>query len=252
MHRIHWLSIHDPPETFPDPALALRDPDGLLAAGGDLSLARLLAAYERGIFPWYEQGQPVLWWSPDPRAVLRPARIHVSRSLRRRLRRVGFRVSFDRAFDDVLAACAAPRPGQQGTWITPAVASAFTELHRRGWAHSVEVWSGDRLVGGLYGLAMGRVFFGESMFSVETDASKAAMLALCRELERRGFALLDCQVVSAHLMRMGAEAMPRREFLGLLGRHCRRERLLGDLPEQAFQAAELVNSAESRSIANGP
>lgn len=220
MYRLNWLSRHDPPDAFPDPEFALRDPDGLLAAGGDLSVARLLAAYERGIFPWYEEGQPVLWWSPDPRTVLRPGALHVSRSLRRSLRRAGFAVTWNLAFRRVMEACAEPRPGQSGTWITPAMERAFMELHEEGWAHSVEIWRGDELVGGLYGLAIGRVFFGESMFSRATDASKTAMVALDTELRRHDFALLDCQVVSPHLLSMGAETLPRHEFLALLRRHC--------------------------------
>lgn len=245
MYRIHWLSRHDPPDAFPDPERALRDPDGLLAAGGDLSVDRVLTAYERGIFPWYEEGQPVLWWSPDPRAVLFPGAVHVSRSLRRSLRRCGFVITWNRSFRRVMSACAQPRPGQYGTWITAAMEEAFVELHARGWAHSIEIWQGNELAGGLYGLAIGRVFFGESMFSERTDASKTAMVALDAELTRRGFALIDCQVVSPHLLSMGAETIPRRQFLDLLRRHCAgREKLVGPpaepLPAHALTAGERV------------
>lgn len=250
MYRIHWLSRHDPADAFPDPRLALADPDGLLAAGGDLSVERLLAAYERGIFPWYEEGQPVLWWSPDPRAILRPANIHISRSLRRTLRRAGYRFSFNRAFLDVLRACAQPRAGQQGTWITAAMQEGFAALHELGWGHSVEVWSGERLAGGLYGLAIGSIFFGESMFSTETDASKIAMVALARELQRHRFVLLDCQVVSGHLMSMGAEAIPREQFLTILESHCTRNQYLRDLPKGPIDARELATFANPDFVAN--
>lgn len=248
MYRIHWLSRHDPPDAFPDPELALRDPDGLLAAGGDLSTERLLAAYERGIFPWYEEGQPVLWWSPDPRAVLFPGALHISRSLRRSLRRAGFTVTWNRAFRRVMAACAEPRPGQGGTWITAAMEEAFDGMHRSGWAHSIEVWRGDELAGGLYGLAIGRIFFGESMFSRRTDASKTAMVALDAELQQRGFAVIDCQVVSPHLLSMGAETIPRRDFLALLRRHCGRRDKLANPPAEPLPAHTL--GATDR-VANG-
>lgn len=244
MHRIHWLSAQDPPGAFPDPRHALRDPDGLLAAGGDLSSERLLSAYRRGIFPWYEEGQPVLWWSPDPRAVLRPESLHVSRSLRRSLRRSGYFVTWNRAFTAVVRACAEPRPGQSGTWITSGMHDAFCRLHELGWAHAVEVWSGDRLVGGLYGLAMGRVFFGESMFSRTSDASKIAMVALAAELLRRGYVLIDCQVVSPHLFTMGAESMPRDEFLELLSRHCERRKGLCEPPPGGLEARSLAAGSQ--------
>jgi leucyl/phenylalanyl-tRNA--protein transferase len=217
---LHWLTRHDPPDAFPPATEALREPNGLLAAGGDLSPARLLAAYPRGIFPWYEDGQPILWWSPDPRAVLWPEKLKVSRSLRRALRRGHLEVRLDTAFEDVVAGCAAPRRYGSGTWITSEMAAAYAELHRLGWAHSCEAWLNGELVGGLYGVAIGRVFFGESMFSRVTDASKVAFVTLVNVLRERDFGLIDCQVPSAHLESLGAETMPRREFLESLAEYC--------------------------------
>ncbi len=216
------LDPRDPHAPFPPAEAALREPDGLLAIGGDLHPQRLLRAYRAGIFPWYGEGQPILWWSPDPRAVLFPERVHVSRSVRRRLRRGRFRVTADRDFAAVIEACATvPRRGQDGTWITPEMAAAYRRLHALGHAHSVEVWDeGGALAGGLYGVAIGRVFFGESMFSRRSDASKVALVALCRALSSWGYGLVDCQVASPHLMRMGAELLPRRRFLDLLERLC--------------------------------
>jgi leucyl/phenylalanyl-tRNA--protein transferase len=184
-----------------------------------------MAAYRAGIFPWYTEGQPVLWWSPNPRAVLFPDRIKVSRSLRKTLRKDTFRVTMDRAFQSVIRACAAPRGEREGTWITPAMAAAYTHLHITGRAHSVEVWQGEQLVGGLYGVALGRAFFGESMFSRVSDASKVALVHLAGQLRQWGYGIIDCQVESAHLARLGAESIPRREFLRLLDALC-------DLPGQ--------------------
>ena len=217
---LHWIAPEDPANAFPALDQALSEPDGLLAAGGDLSAERLLHAYRRGIFPWYEEGQPILWWSPDPRCVIFPDRLHVSRRLRRNLRRRAFDASFNASFDAVVAACAAPRDGQLGTWITDDMAAAYRGLHDRGWAHSVEIWQEEKLVGGLYGLAIGQVFFGESMFSRANDASKAAMIELCAALTERRFALLDCQVQSAHLMSLGATLLRRPVFAELLAKHC--------------------------------
>ncbi len=199
----------------------MSEPNGLLAAGGDLSEPRLLAAYSHGIFPWYDDGQPILWWSPDPRCVLIPRQFHVSRRLRRSLRKHHFQISFNASFDDVIEACSLPRDGQDGTWITADMSRAYRHLHRRGWAHSVEVWRDETLVGGLYGLAIDRVFFGESMFSTANDASKAAMLELCRVLENAGFALLDGQVASAHLLSLGATLLPRDDFKAILQSECK-------------------------------
>lgn len=213
---IPWLPPQDPEAPFPPVASALRNPDGLLAAGGDLEPARLLRAYRNGIFPWFGPGEPILWWSPDPRAVLYPERLHVSRRLARTLRQQRFAISYDTCFAQVVAACAASRPESRGTWITPQMQAAYARLHDLGHAHSIEVWRDATLVGGLYGVALGRVFFGESMFSRERDASKVALAHLCARLRHLGFGLLDCQVVSGHLTRMGAERLSRERFVALL------------------------------------
>jgi leucyl/phenylalanyl-tRNA--protein transferase len=200
------------------PPVETATPEGLLAIGGDLSCERLLDAYRHGIFPWYNPGQPILWWSPDPRAVLYPEKLKVSRSLRKTLKRGHLRISFDTCFRAVMRACAAPReqyPGG-GTWITDDMVNAYCALHELGVAHSTEVWKDRQLVGGLYGVALGGVFFGESMFSRETDASKVALVALVSKLREWKFALLDCQLPSAHLTSLGARAMPRRAFLAEL------------------------------------
>lgn len=199
-------------EDFPPTHRALACPNGLLAAGGALDAPTLLAAYRRGIFPWYEAPQPVLWWTPDPRAVLFPEELHISRSLRRTLRRQRFKLSTDRAFGEVMRACAEPRAAADSTWIDAAMCRAYGELHRLGWAHSVEVWEQNALVGGLYGVSMGGVFFGESMFSRASDASKVALVALVRILQERDAELIDCQVETAHMNRLGARQIPRVDF----------------------------------------
>ncbi len=197
---------------FPDPARA--EPDGLLAVGGDLSPGRLLAAYARGIFPWYDDRSPILWWSPDPRLVLFPGELHVSRSLARTLRRGTFRIAADTAFERVIRRCAEKaRPGQRGTWITEEMIDAYVELHRLGFAHSFEAWQGARLAGGLYGVSLGAVFFGESMFADAPDASKAAFVRGVEWLAERGVSLVDCQVRTEHLVSLGAREIPRRAFL---------------------------------------
>jgi leucyl/phenylalanyl-tRNA--protein transferase len=206
---------------MPPPSLALDEPNGLLAGGSALRPQWLLQTYERGIFPWYEKGQPILWWSPDPRAVLWPNDIKVSRSLRRTLKSGRFRVSADRAFGDVIAACAAPRNYTDATWITADMEAAYSALHTAGWAHSFESWDGDELAGGLYGVAIGRVFFGESMFARRTDASKVAFAQAVAYMRLSGFALIDCQIPSAHLSRLGAITIPRETFLQHLGHYCR-------------------------------
>lgn len=214
MHALPWL---DPDRLeFPPAETALTQPAGLLAAGGDLSVARLELAYRSGIFPWYEQGQPILWWSPDPRAVIRPGEEHVSRSLRRRLARDDYEVTLDRAFAEVVAACAAPREEDGGTWITDDMADAYGRLHRAGLAHSVEVWMDGELAGGLYGVAIGCCFFGESMFHRRTDASKIAFVHLLGQLGAWRFPLVDCQLPNPHLARLGVHPMRRGAFLAEL------------------------------------
>lgn len=214
---IPWL---DPAQLwFPDVDSALAEPPGLLAAGGDLSPGRLLHAYSLGIFPWYEQGQPILWWSPDPRAVLFPSEFRLRRSLRKRLRNSPCQLRFDSAFEQVVAACAAPRSYSEDTWITDEMAQAYLALHGRGFAHSVELWQERELVAGLYGVALDRVFFGESMFTRIRDGSKMALAALVFHLQREGYALLDCQMRTAHLEFMGSRPLPRKAFRSLLERH---------------------------------
>lgn len=211
------MPIHRLPRdvAFPDPELA--EPDGLLAVGGDLSPERLVAAYAAGIFPWYSAGSPILWWSPDPRLVLEPGWLHVPRSLQRTLRRGRYRVTADRAFEQVIRACAGTaRPGQDGTWITGAMAAAYLRLHRLGLAHSFEAWEGEALAGGLYGVSLGDAFFGESMFAARPDASKVAFVRSVEWLASRGVRLVDCQVRTEHLARFGARELPRAEFLAHL------------------------------------
>ena len=214
---------------FPDPALALEQPEGLLALGGDLSTERLLSAYRLGIFPWYEEGQPILWWSPDPRCVFYPERFAPSRSLKRTLRHGAFEITLDRDFARVIRACSEPRGplyehgvGQhgEGTWLNEAMIEAYVGLHHHGHAHSIEAWQEERLVGGLYGVAIGQVFFGESMFSRITDASKVCLFHLMRYLTAWGYRLTDCQVRSDHLARLGATLVSRREFLARIERLC--------------------------------
>jgi leucyl/phenylalanyl-tRNA--protein transferase len=209
---VTWLTPDGDREWFPPLEQALDEPEGLLAAGGDLSPARLIAAYRRGIFPWYSAGQPVLWWSPDPREVLVPGEFKCSRSLAKTLRNRGFEVTFDRDFAAVVAACAQRREHSAGTWITPEMRAAYCELHARGRAHSVEVRLNGELAGGLYGVLLGRVFFGESMFSHERDASKVALAWLSRRAVVAGLQLIDCQLPTPHLRSLGSKPMPRREF----------------------------------------
>lgn len=219
----YWLNPEDPDAPFPPVEHALRDPDGLLAIGGDLSPERLLRAYRRGIFPWYGPGQPILWWSPDPRMVLEPAALKVSRSLRKTLRRQPYRITLDQAFTAVMRGCAGPRGDAQGTWITSEMERAYLRLHELGYAHSVEAWQDADLVGGLYGVALGRVFFGESMFSRRRDASKVAFAQAVTQLRACGYRLIDCQVASQHLTRFGATLIPRREFIAQLNQWCDQE-----------------------------
>ncbi|HAD10031.1 MAG TPA: leucyl/phenylalanyl-tRNA--protein transferase [Porticoccaceae bacterium] len=215
--RIHVL---DPDRVqFPDPRQALEEPDGLLAAGGNLNLDTLIAAYRAGIFPWYEQNQPILWWSPDPRAVIYPDQIHISRSLRKILRQGRYKVTTDTAFAQVIRACAQRQDPEQGTWITAAMIKAYCHLHEQGYAHSVECWMEGELAGGLYGVAVGAVFCGESMFSHRANASKIALVHLAGALQQAGFVLIDCQVGNEHLFSMGATMIERNAFLDALGQH---------------------------------
>ena len=209
--RLPFLDAERP--VFPAPDRALREPNGLLAAGGNLRVATLLDAYRHGIFPWFEAGQPPLWWSPDPRAVLDPDRIHVSGSMARLLRRAGYAITTDGAFAAVIRGCATPRAGAAGTWIVPEMIAAYQELHAAGHAHSVECWIDGDLAGGLYGVAVGTVFCGESMFSARPNASKLALIHLARGLNAAGFTLIDCQVGNPHLDSLGATTLPRAAFL---------------------------------------
>lgn len=206
---IAWL---DRSHRFPPLEVALREPNGLLAVGGDLSPARLLEAYRHGIFPWYSAGDPILWWSPDPRMVLFPAELKISRSLAKTLRNKRYEVRFDTAFEAVIEACAAPRDGEAGTWIVPEMKAAYRRLHALGHAHSVETWIDGRLAGGLYGIAIGRMFYGESMFTRVRDGSKIALAYLVRRLIDQGYGMIDCQMETGHLASLGARAIPRAEF----------------------------------------
>ncbi len=217
------LSLLDPlnpDQPFPDPEQALDDPNGLLAVGGCLSPRRIINAYRQGIFPWYNPGEPVLWWSPDPRLVLFPNKLKISRSLQKKRRKNIFTVSFNRDFRAVIEACAQPRDKASGTWITEEIKQAYQQLHELGIAQSVEVWYENNLVGGLYGLALGRVFFGESMFHRMADASKIGFVTWVEYLQSQGNRLIDCQVYSEHLVSLGAEEIPRDEFIGLLKQFC--------------------------------
>lgn len=208
LFRLHRHDLRFPP-------VDQASPEGLLAVGGDLRPERLLEAYGHGIFPWYNEGEPILWWSPDPRAVLFPEKLHVSRSLKRTLRSNRFTVTLDTRFREVMEQCAAPRPQypEVGTWITGEMLDAYTRLHELGYAHSVETWQDGQLVGGLYGVAIGEAFFAESMFTKVDDASKVALVRLVRQLQAWGFRLIDCQQASPHVMRFGAEEIPRSDFI---------------------------------------
>jgi leucyl/phenylalanyl-tRNA--protein transferase len=202
--------------SFPPVAQALRSPNGLLAAGGDLSVVRLLEAYRHGIFPWFSKGEPILWWSPDPRMVMFPRELKVSHSLRKTLHRKRYEIRTDASFEQVMRACAAPREGHSGTWIHEEMIAAYSELHHMGHAHSVETWMDGELAGGLYGIALGRMFYGESMFSRKTDASKIALAHLCAQLARWNFGMIDCQMNTPHLASLGAREIPRKEFIARL------------------------------------
>ena len=214
------LDPNNPEQDFPPLKKALKEPNGLIALGGCLSKTRLLNAYRHGVFPWYNHDEPILWWSPDPRLVLFPDNLVISRSLRKTLRKNNILVTFDQAFTDVIAACAEPRNNSAGTWITEDIALAYTELHKGGHAHSAEAWLNGELVGGLYGIALGRVFFGESMFHTRTDASKIVFATLVEQLKAWGYQLIDCQVHTTHLASFGATACDRKQFEKLLNQYC--------------------------------
>lgn len=213
------LTLLDPDQAsqaFPAVTSALNEPDGLLAVGGCLSTRRIINAYSQGIFPWYSNEDPILWWSPDPRLVIFPDKLHVSKSLKKTLRKQIFQIKFDTAFPEVIKACAAPRSYESGTWLTPEMQAAYIRLHNEGYAHSVEAWHDKQLVGGLYGVAVGQVFFGESMFHYKTDASKVAFIGLVKQLAYWGYRLIDCQVHTPHLVSLGAENISRIRFCSLL------------------------------------
>jgi leucyl/phenylalanyl-tRNA--protein transferase len=218
--RLNYLDPDLPSQPFPALKTALKEPNGLLAVGGCLSPQRLINAYRHGIFPWFSEGEPILWWSPDPRLVLFPNNIKVSRSLNKTLRKQAFEIHYDRGFQQVIEACSAPRQDKAGTWITEDMKQAYLLLNQLGIAHSVEAWFDNRLVGGLYGVAIGRVFFGESMFHSATDASKVAFVHLVRQLKAWGYELIDCQVSSKHLFTLGAEEISRNKFADLLNQLC--------------------------------
>lgn len=219
------LNPKQPDQPFPPVEQALDEPDGLLAVGGCLSVPRLLNAYRQGIFPWYGPDEPLLWWSPDPRMVLFPEKFKTSRSLRKTLNRQCFEVSYDLTFASVIAACAEPRVCDTGTWISPDMKKAYTELHQSGYAHSIEVWQNKNLVGGLYGVALGQVFYGESMFHQRTDASKVGFAYLVNKLREWNYHLIDCQVQTEHLISLGAEEIAREHFISLLNNFCNQQPL---------------------------
>lgn len=238
------LTVLDPfrVEPFPPLSRALQYPNGLLAAGGDLSVERLLLAYRHGIFPWFSEGEPILWWSPDPRMLFRTDQVHVPRRLARWLRHCRWTIRADTAFLDVMRACALPRPNQPTTWISDDMIQAYGRLHSAGHAHSIEVYDGDRLAGGIYGVAIGRMFFGESMFSAESGGSKLAVLALCHVLNRWGWPLLDAQVESEHLQTLGAQIVPRQHFIEEVGALTGKPGRVGSWRDQlpAFDIADLA------------
>ncbi len=242
---IPWLR-EDYPELFPEAYSALKEPNGLLAAGGDLSPERLLAAYQRGIFPWYEEfledgsPSPILWWCPAPRCVLFIKDLKVSPSLKKSMRNRGYSISCDRAFEETIIACAESRADSEGTWINQDMIEAYTQLHRQGYAHSVECWSGEQLVGGLYGIAIGQMFFGESMFSKERDSSKTAFVALCSYLQRQGQDLIDCQIANPHLISLGASEIDLDQFLDHLSLTTNQEPL--DFPKNKVKPYPLYES----------
>lgn len=217
---LYWIDPKLPADHFPDLTHALEEPNGLLAFGGDLSPERLIAAYERGIFPWYSKHEPILWWSPNPRSIIIPNEFKPSRSLRKKIRRNEFQITLDHSFPEVIKSCAAPRQYSDETWITEEMMEAYIQLHQFGIAHSVEAWKDNNLVGGLYGVSLGKAFFGESMFSTATDASKVCLALLIEQLKQWNFELIDCQVSSEHMESLGAREIPRSEFMNFLSSHC--------------------------------
>ncbi|MGR9072709.1 MAG: leucyl/phenylalanyl-tRNA--protein transferase [Gammaproteobacteria bacterium] len=214
------LDPENPNQPFPPVKKALTEPNGLLAIGGCLSTLRLLNAYREGIFPWFNRGEPLLWWSPNPRLVIFPEKIKIAKSLKKTIKKKIFNLTFDKAFSDVVHACSLPRVKEKNTWISPEIEGAYNSLYSQGVAHSVETWHNQKLVGGLYGVAIGRVFFGESMFHLQTDASKIAFVELVKNLDRWGYRLIDCQVRTQHLISLGAEEIPRSRFIRLLQEYC--------------------------------
>jgi leucyl/phenylalanyl-tRNA---protein transferase len=219
-NKLYWVADNIIADTFPPVQSALRDPDGLLAIGGDLTAERLLEAYSKGIFPWYSEGQPVLWWSPDPRCVLVPQDIHVSKSLEKILKKGTFKITFNKAFTEVIKKCAEPRNGNPDTWITGEIIDAYSTLNHDGHILSIECWHNDSLVGGLYGVVLGKIYFGESMFSNMPNASKVALVHLAHELKNRNFRIIDCQIFSKHLHSLGAKPVPRNFFINILKQYC--------------------------------
>lgn len=217
---LYWIDPDSPPDNFPPASSALSQPDGLLCFGGNLGSERLLNAYRKGIFPWYSEGQPIMWWSPAPRCVIYPQELVIRRSLKKSMKNAGFEFSIDQAFSQVIEACAQPRDEDHGTWITHDMISAYTKLHLEGHAHSAEIWLDDQLVGGLYGIAIGRVFFGESMFARKRDASKVALACMVRYLDSHNFKLIDAQVTSSHLLSLGAREIGRTKFINELDSYC--------------------------------
>lgn len=212
----YWIDPYDESGGFPDVSLAMKEPNGLLAVGGNLSPKRLIDAYHKGIFPWYTDGQPILWWSPNPRAVLFPDKLNISRSTLKTIRKGHYHITVDRAFQQVITQCAEPRADGNGTWLTQQMIAAYSTLHELGYAHSAECWQGGELVGGLYGVALGRVFFGESMYSRQSDASKIAFIHLACQLKEWGYSIIDCQVHSKYLKSLGAIEIPRKDYINLI------------------------------------
>ena len=234
----YWIDPYDESGGFPDINLAMKEPNGLLAVGGNLAPKRLVDAYKKGIFPWYTEGQPILWWSPDPRSVLFPDKLNISRSTIKKIRQDKYHITVDRAFKRVITQCAAPRSDGNGTWLTSQMIDAYSNLHELGYAHSAECWLDGELVGGLYGVSIGRVFFGESMYSRNSDASKIAFIYLATQLKEWGYAMIDCQVHSNYLQSLGASVIPRQEYINLINHWTK----LPALNKQWVLENKLINS----------